>query len=435
MHQNKMEIMPIKKLVIHMSLPIIISMLVQALYNIVDSMFVARVSEEALHAVSLAYPVQTIMIALACGTGVGINALLSRTLGQKNKEKADQVVMHGLLVSIGNGILFLLFGIFGSRFFINLFTQDQEILQLGSTYLWVCCIFSVFVFIQITYERIMQATGNAFYNMVMQGIGALINIILDPIFIFGLNLGVLGAAIATILGQCVAMTLGIWITKKKIKEISISFSSFHWDINIIQEIYRVGIPAILIQSIMSFMTLLMNTILITFQVLAVTVFNIYFKLAQFAFMAINGLNNALIPIVSFNYGAKHPQRVQESIRFALIISIVIMLGATLVFQLYPKELLLLFDANQKMLEIGIPAMRWISLSFVPAGISIILCAALQASDRSMISLWITILRQLVILIPLTYGMMRLWGLDMGWISFVITEVICMFLSIYGYIKK
>lgn len=432
MTTNKMEVMEIKKLVLTMSIPIMISMLVQALYNIVDSMFVARVSEDALAAVSLCSPIQTIMVAVACGTGVGINAMMSRYLGQHEQKKAQSVLCHGLILSVISGIVFAILGLFGTKFFLNLFTHDSLIIQLGEEYLSICTSLSVFVFVQIAYERIMQATGHALYNMIMQGVGALINIIFDPIFIFVLGFGVKGAAIATVLGQMIAMMIGIWITNKKIKEVEVNFKDFSLNWIVIKEIYQIGVPAILIQSIMSFMTVFMNMILIAYGALTVSVFGIYFKLSTFIFMAVNGINNALIPIVSFNYGARHFDRIFKAVRFSLLLTICIMFLGTCLAWGMPDLLLALFDASKQMLDIGIPAIRIIGLCFIPAGINVILGAALQATGFSKASLMITLCRQLVFLIPLSYVLMNLFGLEIGWSAFVITETLCMLISLAFY---
>ena len=434
MKENKMGTMEVRRLILTMSLPIMISMLVQALYNIVDSMFVARVSEAALAAVSLCYPIQMIMVAVACGTGVGINALLSRYLGEKKQEKASQVAMHGLFCAICNWLVFAVIGLFFSEAFLRLFSDDVQIIMMGISYMQICTICSFGVFVQITYERIMQSTGNTIYNMVIQGVGALINIILDPIFIFGLGpvpaLGTAGAAIATVIGQIVAMFLGIIITQKKIREIQLSVRGFHIDGMLMKAMYRIAIPAILMQSIMSFMTVMMNMILAPFSEMAVSVFSIYYKLQQFVFMAVLGMNNALIPILSYNYGANQMERIREGIRFALWMSCVIMAIGTVVFQLFPTQLLYLFDAKEAMLSIGIPALRTISVSFVFAGISMVLCSVFQALGSPNHSLLVTLLRQMVILLPLAYGFSSAFGLDMCWWSFPITEVLCALLSLY-----
>ncbi|MEG0733424.1 MATE family efflux transporter [Anaerorhabdus sp.] len=438
MEENKMGSMKINKLIMTMSLPIIISMLVQALYNIVDSMFVARVSEAALTAVSLCYPIQMILVAVACGTGVGINALLSRNLGLRKQKNAEQVALHGLMLAGVNGLVFALIGVLFSKQFLQLFTTDPEILSMGISYMQICTIFSIGVFVQITYERIMQSTGNTVYNMIIQGVGALVNIILDPIFIFGYfglpAMGVTGAAVATVIGQLIAMVLGIVITKYKIKLIQVHIREFKFDLGLVRNIYKIAIPAILMQSIMSFMTVFMNVILVQFSTLAVSVFSIYYKLQQFVFMAVAGITNAIIPIVSFNFGAKNKKRIIETINFSLVFATIIMLAGTIVFQLFPEQLLYLFDAKEDMLAIGVPALRIISFSFLFAGVSMILCSVFQALDHGKNSLIITLLRQMILLVPCTYILAHQFGLNVSWISFPITEGICCVLSLY-YLRK
>lgn len=437
MEENKMGVMEVKKLMITMSLPIMISMLVQALYNIVDSMFVARVSQNALAAVSLCYPIQMIIVAVACGTAVGVNALLSRYLGQRETSKANQVALHGVFLSLCNWLVFAILGFFFSEAFLRLFSTDEAILEMGVSYMRICTFFSFGVFIQITYERIMQATGNTIYNMILQGVGALTNIILDPILIFGWfgmpALGVTGAALATVIGQTIAMVIGILITRFKIKEVQLHFKQFKLQFQMIKAMYRIAIPAILMQSIMSFMTVFMNMILVTFSEIAVSVFSIYFKLQQFVFMAVLGMNNALIPVISYNYGARKKQRILTAIHFSLFASCIIMLLGTILFQLLPTQLLYLFDAQEEMLSIGIPALRIISISFLFAGISLVLSSVFQALDHGNKSLIITLLRQMVLLLPFAYFLANQFGLNSLWWSFPVTEAIVSVLSLW-YLK-
>lgn len=431
---NKMEHMEIKKLVISMSLPIIISMVIQALYNIVDSIFVAKISSDALTAVSLCYPVQTIIVAIACGTAVGFNTLLARYLGEKKFDYANNTMMHGILLGFLNGLVFLVLGFLFSNTFLSWFTRDVQILGLANTYIRICTMFSFSVFVQIIFERIMQATGNAIYNMVMQGAGAIINIILDPILIFGWfglpRMGVTGAAIATVIGQFCGMTIGYWITKKKIDALEIKMSNFSFSTDILARIYKVGVPAILMQSVLSFMTVFMNMILAPISAMAISAFSVYYKLQNFLNMAVLGITNALIPIVAYNNGAKRKDRARDAIQFSLLLSIGIMFVGTIIFQLFPKQLLSMFSANDEMYAFGVPALKIISLSFVFAGISMVLCAAFQALNKANTSLVITLARQLVILIPLTYGLMKCFGINMGWYAFVVTEIIC---SVYSLI--
>lgn len=435
---NKMEHMEIKKLVISMSLPIIISMVIQALYNIVDSIFVAKISSDALTAVSLCYPVQTIIVAIACGTAVGFNTLLARYLGEKKFDYANNTMMHGILLGFLNGLVFLVLGFLFSNTFLSWFTRDVQILGLANTYIRICTMFSFSVFVQIIFERIMQATGNAIYNMVMQGAGAIINIILDPILIFGWfglpRMGVTGAAIATVIGQFCGMMIGYWITKKKIDTLQIKMSNFSFSTEILARIYKVGVPAILMQSVLSFMTVFMNMILAPISAMAISAFSVYYKLQNFLNMAVLGITNALIPIVAYNNGAKRKDRARDAIQFSLLLSIGIMFVGTIIFQLFPKQLLSMFSANDEMYAFGIPALKIISLSFVFAGISMVLCAAFQALNKANTSLVITLARQLVILIPLTYGLMKCFGINVGWYAFVVTEILCSMYSLFEWRK-
>ena len=435
---NKMEHMEIKKLVISMSLPIIISMVIQALYNIVDSIFVAKISSDALTAVSLCYPVQTIIVAIACGTAVGFNTLLARYLGEKKFDYANNTMMHGILLGFLNGLVFLVLGFLFSNTFLSWFTRDVQILGLANTYIRICTMFSFSVFVQIIFERIMQATGNAIYNMVMQGAGAIINIILDPILIFGWfglpRMGVTGAAIATVIGQFCGMMIGYWITKKKIDTLQIKMSNFSFSTDILARIYKVGVPAILMQSVLSFMTVFMNMILAPISAMAISAFSVYYKLQNFLNMAVLGITNALIPIVAYNNGAKRKDRARDAIQFSLLLSIGIMFVGTIIFQLLPKQLLSMFSANDEMYAFGIPALKIISLSFVFAGISMVLCAAFQALNKANTSLVITLARQLVILIPLTYGLMKCFGINVGWYAFVVTEILCSMYSLFEWRK-
>ncbi len=430
---NKMEAMPIEKLVINMSLPIMISMVIQALYNIVDSIFVAMISKEALTAVSLAYPIQTLMVAFACGTGVGFNTLLARFLGEKEIKKANNTLMHGLVLAVLNGVFFAMVGLLFSNAFLKCYSTNQEILSMGNIYIQICTIFSFTVFIQIMFERVMQATGNAIYNMLMQSIGAIANIILDPIFIFGCfglpAFGVKGAAIATVFGQFLAMLSGYLLTKFKVHELEMKWSNFSFDLSILKRIYQVGIPAICMQSVLSFMTVFMNWILTPFSDVAISVFSVYYKLQNFMNMAILGITNAIIPIISYNYGAKCIDRVKGVIQFSLRLSIGIMFVGMLIFECFPYALMHLFSANQAMYYYGIPALRIISLSFVFAGITMILSASFQALNHANTSLWITLARQLILLLPLTYLLAHQFGLNVGWFSFLITELVCLIVSL------
>lgn len=422
---NKMESMPIRQLVLSMSIPIAISMLIQALYNFVDSVFVANYSDQALLAVSLCYPIQTIIVAFAVGTAAGFNTVLSRSLGAKQKQKADQIVLHGLFLSIANGLVFALLGWFGSEWFMGLFTQSAQVIAQGVIYLRVCTLMCTCIFIQITYERILQAAGDAMGNMIMQGVGALINIILDPIFIYGWfgfpAMGILGAAVATVTGQVIAMLTGIWIVQKKIHIFDIHPTQFKLSPHLIKEIYQVGIPAILMQSIMSFMSLAMNAVLGIFSEVAISAFNVVSKLQQIVYMIVSGITNALIPITAYNYGAANKQRVLDGIRFSLLIATVVAACGTVLFELFASQFLTLFGHDANMLAIATPALRIVSLSMIFAAITMVLCAAYQAAGKPKDSLVITLIRQIILLLPLVWVFAMMFGIQQCWWAYLIAE--------------
>ena len=423
--------MPVPKLLITMSLPMIISMLVQALYNIVDSIFVAKLSEDALTAVSLAFPIQNLMIAIGVGTGVGINALLSRSLGEKKFEQANLAAENGVFLAVISFLLTALVGIFGSRLFFVAQTSQKTIVQYGIQYMEVITICSIGVYIQITMERLLQATGKTFYTMITQGTGAIINIILDPILIFGLfgfpRLEVAGAAIATVIGQIVGAALSTFFNIRVNKEIRINMKKFRPNKQIIGEIYRVGIPSIIMQSIGSVMVFGFNKILLFFNTTAAAVFGFYFKLQSFIFMPIFGINNGMVPIIAYNYGARNRKRIMDTIRLATLISIGIMILGVLLFQFFPKTLLGFFDASDHMISIGIPALRIISIHFVLAGYSIIISSTFQALGNGVYSLIVSVARQLVVLLPCAWILAECFGLNAVWFSFPAAELISVLL--------
>lgn len=424
--ENKMGVMPIPKLLITMSLPMIASMLVQALYNIVDSIFVAQLNEAALTAVSLAFPVQNLMIAVATGTGVGINALLSKSLGERKFDTANQIARNGIFLGFLSFLAFAILGVFGSRLFFEAQTDDALIIEYGTQYMSVITIASVGIFLQVTFERLMQSTGKTIYNMVIQGTGAMINIILDPILIFGWfglpAMGVTGAAVATVAGQIIAAILGMILNYKFNKEIDLNMKGFRPCKETIGNIYKIGVPSILMQSIGSFTTFCMNNILLMFTSTAATVFGVYFKLQSFIFMPVFGLTNGMIPIVAYNYGAKDKKRIQQTIKLSVMIAVCIMLAGLAVFQLAPATLLGMFDASEHMLEIGVPALRTISLSFVFAGYCIVTSCVFQALGNGVYSLILSLARQLVIIIPVAFAFAKWFGLDMVWYAYPIAEV-------------
>ncbi len=424
--ENKMGTMPIPKLLVSMSLPMIISMLVQALYNVVDSIFVAQINENALTAVSLAYPVQNLMIAVASGTGVGVNALLSRSLGEKNYDQVSKAAHNSILLSICSCIVFALIGIFGSRLFFASQTADPQIREYGFQYMSIVCIFSFGVFLQISMERLLQSTGLTFYTMITQGTGAIINIIFDPILIFGYfgfpEMGVAGAAAATVFGQIVAMFLGIYFNLRKNKDLKLSIKRLRFHMPTVKLIYIVGIPSILMMSIGSVMTFGMNKILLMFSSTAAAVFGVYFKLQSFFFMPVFGMNNGIVPVIAFNYGARNRKRITDSIRLGAIAATVIMLLGVLAFNTVPNVLLGLFNASEEMLTIGRPALRIISISYIFAGFSIVIGSVFQALGNGVYSLIVSVCRQLVVLLPCAWVLAVTLGLHAVWWAFPLAEI-------------
>ena len=413
--ENKLGVMPITKLIWNMSLPIIASMLVQALYNIVDSWFVSRVSEQALTAVSLAFPAQNLMIGLATGTAVGVNALMGRALGAGLRERADKVANNGVFLAVVGFVISALLGLTCSDLFFRSQTQVESIIQMGNDYLRIVTIGSLGMFCQIMYERLLQGTGRSILSMYTQGLGAIINIILDPIFIFGLKMGVAGAAVATIIGQFCGCALAIYFNYKKNTDITLSLRGFRPNWRLIGEIYAIGLPSVIMIAIGSVMTFLMNKILITYHAAhetAATAFGVYFKLNSFIFMPIFGLNNGVIPIVAYNYGAQNRRRMMATIKRSALYACCIMVFGTVLFWAIPDTLLRLFDASDVMLAAGVPALRIISLSFCMAGACIALGSSFQALGKSMYSMVTSIVRQLVFLIPIAYVLAR-YGASVG----------------------
>ena len=430
--ENKMGVMPIPKLLFTMSLPIILSMLVQALYNIVDSMFVARLNENALTAVSLTFPIQNLIIAVASGTGVGINSLLSRNLGEKNYEAADRAASNGLFLGFMSSLAFAVLGGLCSGVFFHIQTTDLQIVRYGTQYMRIITICSIGIFLQVTCERLLQATGKTFYAMITQGTGAIINIILDPILIFGLfgfpRLEVAGAAVATIIGQMIAAAMALLFNITKNKDIHIHLKGFRPNRTVILNIYTVGIPSIIMMSIGSVMTFGMNKILLMFSSTAAAVFGVYFKLQSFIFMPIFGLNNGMIPIIAFNYGARQKKRILHTIWLSICTAVTIMLFGLVLFQCFPDVMLRMFDASDRMLEIGIPALRIISLSFIFAGFCIVSGSVFPALGHGMYSLIVSVARQLCVILPVAYLFARLFGLNQVWWAIPIAELVSVVLS-------
>lgn len=434
LRENKMGTMPENKLLLSMAVPMMISMLVQALYNIVDSIFVSRICEDALTAVSMAFPWQNIVIAIAVGFGVGINALLSRALGQKNDERVNQVAVNGLLLAGLSYLLVLVAGLIGIRAYMRTQTDIETIVNYGITYLNICILCSFGVFVEITFERFLQATGRTVYSMITQLTGAITNIILDPILIFGLlgfpKLGIAGAAWATVIGQCVGAVVAVMLNHFKNPEVHLRLWHIRPNGRLMGEITAISIPSIIMSCISSLTCFVMNMILIAYSSTAVAVFGVYFKLQSFVFMPVFGLNNGMVPIIAYNYGAQKPERIHKTIRLGMVYAVAIMVVGLLVFQLIPKELLRMFDASDAMLEIGAPALRIMSLAFVFAGIGIVSGSSCQAFGYSVYSMLISIARQIVVLIPAAYLLSLTGVLRSIWFAFPIAEIFSLILSLF-----
>ena len=437
-NENKMGIMPVGKLLITMSLPMMISMVVQALYNIVDSVFVSRVSEDALTAVSMAFPLQALCIALGAGMGVGVNALLSKSLGAKDNDMVNKSALNGLFMTFVSYLVLLVIGIFAVKPFYMIQTDSADIIQYGTDYLSVICCFSFGMFFQFTFERLLQSTGRTFQTMITQTVGAVTNIILDPIFIFGYfgvpAFGVKGAAIATVIGQIIAAVLALIMNIKVNTDIDFSLKGFKPDIKIIGMIYKVGLPSIIMQSIGSVMVFCLNKILIVFSSTAVAVFGVYFKLQSFVFMPVFGLNNGLIPIMAYNYGAKKKDRMIKTIKCGLLIAFSIMSVGMVVFELFPDAILALFEASDNMLTMGKVALRTIAIHFPVAAICIVLGSAFQALGNAVYSMFVSIARQLVVLIPVAYALSKLGNVNYVWWCFPIAEIMSLTITVIFFIK-
>ncbi len=435
--ENKMGVWPEGKLLRNMSIPIMISMLVQALYNIVDTYFVSQLVEKdnAITALGLAFPVQNLMIAVAVGTGVGMNAVLSRSLGEKRQEKANTVAMQGIFLSAVCSVLFAVLGLTAAKPFIALQTTNSQIVAFGTQYLSICCIFSLGVFMQVTMERLLQSTGRTMLSMVTQGAGALVNIVLDPIFIFGWlgfpKMGVAGAAIATVIGQWVAALVGLWFNLKFNPELSLQWKKIKPNFAIIKQILFIGVPSIIMSAIGSVMTFSMNKILGPFEKeQAVAVFTIYFKLQSFVFMPVFGLNNGMVPIIAYNLGARNRSRMIKTLKLSVMYATGIMLVGLVLLQTVPGFILELFNAEGAMLQTGIDAFRIISLCFVFAGVSIVMSSMCQAVGNSIYSMFVSIGRQLVILIPAAWLLAKTGNAVMVFWAFPIAEVVALFLCLY-----
>ena len=434
--ENKMGTMPINKLLVNISLPMVVSMLVQALYNIVDSVFVAQIDEYALTAVSLAFPLQNFMIAVAAGTGVGVNALLSKRLGEQRLDEANLAAGNSVFLAGCNYLLFLLIGIGFSDFYFRVQTDIPEIIAYGKIYMFICTACSFGLFGQFCFERLLQATGRTVCTMITQTTGAVLNLIFDPILIFGWfgfpKMGIAGAAAATVFGQIAAMFFGFYY--KKNKEIRLSVSAIRPQKATLQQIYAVAVPAILMQSIGSVMTFFMNKILLGFTSTAAAVFGVYFKLQSFIFMPVFGMNNGLIPIVAYNFGAGYRERIVKVMKSSMAAAVVIMLAGLITAELIPEQLLLLFNASEQMLTIGVFALRVLSLCYIFAGVSIVASGLFQGLGKSVYSLVLSVIRQLVILIPAAYLLSLTGRLEAVWFSFPLAEIASLLVTLL-YLKK
>ena len=430
--ENIMGTMEINPLLIKLSVPMMISMLVQALYNVVDSVFVSHVGEDALTAVSLAFSIQNLMIAVGVGTGVGVNALLSKSLGERNQERADKTARNGIFLAAIGCAVFMLVGLLCIKPYFHAQTNDEAIIRQGVSYLTVCCVFSQGLFCSTMMEKLLVSTGRTTYSMTSQLVGAVTNIILDPIFIFGYCgealSGTTGAAVATVIGQFAGAATGIYFNFRKNPDIHLDFHGFRPERKIITRIYTVGLPSIAMQCVGSIMTFVMNQILITFSTTAVAVFGVYFKLQSFVFMPVFGLNNGMVPIISYNYGARRPDRVKKTIRLAVCYAEAIMLICFAVFQLFPDKLLGIFAASDTMLALGIPALRIISPHFLLAGFGIVFGSVFQALGNGVFSLLVSVCRQLAVLLPVAWLLSLSGNVQNVWWAFLVAELLSFTLS-------
>ena len=438
MRENIMGTMEINPLLLKLSIPMMISMLVQALYNVVDSVFVSHVSEEALTAVSLAFSLQNVMIAVGVGTGVGVNALLSKSLGEKNQGRANATAENGIFLSLCSFAVFFVIGLTCMKPYFYAQTSDPVIAQQGIQYLSVCCIFSLGLFTQLMGEKLLAATGRTQLSMISQLVGAVVNIILDPIFIFGYCgealSGTTGAAVATVIGQFCGAGMTLYFNTRKNPDIQISFKGFRPSAKAIGRIYTVGLPSIAMQCVGSLMTFGMNLILMTFSATAVAVFGVYFKLQSFVFMPIFGLNNGMIPIIGYNYGARSPERVRKTIRLSVFYAELVMVIGFCVFQFAPGQVLSVFASSDAMLAIGIPAMRIICLHFLLAGVSIVLSSVFQALGNGIFSLTVSVCRQLFVLLPAAWLLAQTGNVNNVWWAFLIAEVVSILMSLAFYAR-
>lgn len=428
LHDNKMGTMPINKLLFNMALPAILSMTINALYNVVDSIFVSRISEDALTAVSIVNPLQMMIIALSVGSGVGINSLIARRLGAKNQEEADKAASTSIRIGLFNYLIFLIIGVFFTKLFVAGYAEEGTyIFDAACEYCVIVCVGSMFINIQVVLEKVLQSTGNMVAPMLCGLTGAIVNIVLDPILIFGLvgmpEMGVAGAALATVIGQMCGMLVGVIIVIRGEHLVSIKLRGFKMDWQIVKDIYKVGLPSIVMQSIGSIMIIFYNMILVVYSTTAVAVLGIYFKIQSFVFMPVFGLNQGAMPIMGYNYGARDGERLMATYKAAFKVAFVVMVLGTLLFQLLPRQLLMMFDASPEMYEIGIPALRLISICFIPASFGIITGTLFQGTGHGMLSLYGSLIRQLFGILPLAFILIRIGGVTLSWMAFPLAEIL------------
>jgi putative MATE family efflux protein len=436
--ENKMAVLPMPKLVVTMSIPLMLSLLIQSLYNIVDSIFVAMLSEDALTATSLAYPMQMLMIAVGVGTGVGANAVLSKNIGAGNREKIENAAMTGVGLSLISTLVFVGIGLFGTKPFIHAFTENDTIAEYGISYLSICMVFCLGSLVSTMFQRFLQSAGDTFYSMVSLIAGAVTNLILDPVFIFGFAgipaLGVKGAAIATVIGQWVSAIAAIWLNKVKNPAVQVRLRGFHMDGKTVAEIYKVGLPTIITQSVGSIMIASVNAILMPFSSTAVAFFGVYYKLQNFLFMPMNGLGQAAIPIVGFSYGAKNNGRIKSAICTVVPTAAGIALLATILFMAVPQVLLGFFSPSEEMMRLGVPALRIIALTFVPASVTMVLGYSMSGLGNGLVNMIGTGLRQLIIFVPLVYVFARAFGVEQCWYASWISEAAAFIYSIIATVR-
>ena len=443
LRENKMGTMPVGKLLANMAVPMILSMLVQALYNVVDSVYISRFSEDAVTALGLAFPVQNVQIGFAVGIGVGVNSLLSKSLGEGNRETANRVAGNGIFLALAATVIFMLFGIFGTRPYYEMQSDVTDIVESGIAYTSICCLFTLGIYFEVLFERMLQATGRTVYTMITQGVGAVINIVLDPVFIFGMDslgipaMGAAGAAIATVIGQWAAAALALVFNLKCNHDIHLSLKSISPKIEIIKPVLTVGVPSIIMNSISSVMNFSMNQILLSFADVGNTatgVFSIYYKLQSFFFMPLFGLNNATISIVAFNYGARSPGRITKTLKLAVGAALAFMTAGLLVFQLVPQVLLGIFELSDTFVELGVTALRIISIHFPIAAVCIALGAAFQALGNGMYSTFTSLCRQLVVLLPAAFLLSLTGSVSNVWWAFPIAEMMSLIATTFFFVR-